>query len=55
MGWRSEELFFSIKETITERMEMMSEKERDDLLSDLEKDTDDTVLTFDLVEIMENI
>ena len=55
MSWRAEEFFFSIKETITERMEMMSEKERDDLLAELMNDTDDTVLAFDLVEIMENI
>ena len=55
MGWRAEELFSSIREEITDRMEMMSEKERDDLLSDLEKDTDDTVLTFDIAEIMENL
>jgi len=55
MGWRSEEFFSSIKEEITDRMEMMSEKERNDLLIELETDTDNTVLTFDLFEIVENI
>jgi len=55
MGWRAEEFFSSIKEEITDRMEMMSEKERNALLVELETDTDDTVLTFDLVEIMESL
>jgi hypothetical protein len=55
MGWRSEEFFSSIQEEITDRMEMMSEKERNDLLIELETDTDNTVLTFDLFEIVENI
>tara|TARA_R110002012_G_scaffold158728_1_gene320238 strand:+ start:269 stop:466 length:198 start_codon:yes stop_codon:yes gene_type:complete len=55
MGWRSEEFFSSIQEEITDRMEMMSEKERNALLIELETDTDNTVLTFDLFEIVENI
>ena len=55
MGWRAEEFFSSIREEITDRMEMMSEKERNALLVELETDTDDTVLTFDLFEIVENI
>jgi len=55
MGWRSEEFFHSIKEEITDRMEMMSEKERNALLAELETDTDDTVLTFDIAEIMEEL
>ena len=55
MGWRSEEFFSSIKEEITGRMGMMSEKERNALLIELETDTADTVITFDLFEIVENI
>ena len=55
MGWRSEEFFSSIKEDISDRMEMMSEKERNALLIELETDTADTVITFDLFEIVENI
>ena len=55
MGWRSEEFFSSIKEEITDRMEIMSEKERYALLIELETGTADTVLTFDLFEIVENI
>ncbi len=55
MGWRSEEFFSSIQEEITDRMEMMSEKERNALLVALETDTNHPVLTFDLIEIVENI
>lgn len=58
MGWRSEEFFSSIKEEITDRMKMMSEKERNALLIELETETNTlngTVLTFDLFEIVENI
>ena len=55
MSWRTEEFFSSIKEEITDRMEMMSEKERNALLVELETDTDNTVLNFDLFEIMENL
>jgi hypothetical protein len=55
VNWRAEEFFSSIKETITDRMEMMSEKERNALLVELETDTADTVLTFDLFEISENL
>ena len=55
MSWRAEELFSSIREEITDRMEMMSEKERNALLVELETDTADTVITFDLFEISENL
>jgi len=41
--------------TVKYAKKMMSEKERNALLVELETDTDDTVLTFDLVEIMESL
>ena len=55
MGWRSEEFFFNIKEDIIEKLELMSNKERLLLLNELETDTGNSVIAYDLAEIMENL
>ena len=51
----SEEFFFNIKEDIIEKLELMSNKERLLLLNELETDTGNSVITYDLAEIMENL
>jgi|13_taG_2_1085334.scaffolds.fasta_scaffold350461_1 hypothetical protein len=49
------QFFLNVRERIVEELESITPEERDEILADLEHRTDDTVLTFDLVEIMENI
>ena len=51
----AEQFFLNIRERIVEELRTLTDKEIDDLIEELEKDTDDTVLTFDLCEIMESV
>lgn len=48
-------LFAEIKQNIEEILDGVTDEEKEDILTALEKDTDDTVLTFDIAEIMENL
>ena len=51
----AEQFFWIIQETIQQQMSQMSESDRESILDTLMEDTDDTVLSFDLVSIMENL
>lgn len=51
----AEVLFNEIKQSIEEILEGVTDEEKEDILTALEKDTDDTVMTFDIAEIMENL
>ena len=50
----AEILFWEINEIIQEKMQLMGPVIRQQLIDDLVKDTDDTVLSFDLTQIMES-
>ena len=50
----AEILFWEIQEIIQEKMQLMGPKVRDQVLDELEKETDDVVLSFDLATISEN-
>ena len=49
------QVFLNIRERIVEEMTDLTAEERDEILKDLEHRTDDTVMTFDLVEIFEEL
>ncbi len=51
----AQQLFFTIQEKIVEELENITPEQRDVILAELEEDTDDCVLGFDLAHIMENI
>ena len=51
----AEVLFNEIKQSIEEILEGVTDEEKEDILTALEKDTDDTVMTFDIAKIMENL
>jgi hypothetical protein len=51
----AEVLFNEIKQSIEGILEGVTDEEKEDILTALEKDTDDTVMTFDIAEIMENL
>lgn len=51
----AEQLFWMVNEFIKDQLEDMSESDRQNLMDTLEKDTDDTVLAFDLLPIMESL
>jgi len=51
----AEELFWMVNEFIKDQLEDMSESDRQNLMNTLYQDTDDTVLSFDLTLIMENL
>ena len=50
----AETLFNEIKQSIEEILDGATEEEMKDILTTLWVDTGDTVLTFDIAEIMEN-
>ena len=49
----AEILFWEIQEIIQEKMQLMGPKVRAQVIDELVKDTDDVVLSFDLVTISE--
>ena len=49
------QFFLNVQERIVEELQTLTAEERDEIMEDLEHRTDDTVLTFDLCEIMENV
>mgnify|MGYP000241690350 FL=1 len=51
----AEQLFWIVNEFIKDQLEDMSESDRQNLMDTLEQDTDDTVLAFDLIPIMESL
>ena len=51
----AEQLFHMVNEFITDQVYDMSNADRQNLMETLERDTDDTVLTFDLAQIMEAV
>jgi|TARA_Y100000034_G_scaffold31646_1_gene38700 hypothetical protein len=51
----AENLFNEIKQSIEEILDGVTDEEKDDILTALEEDTGDTVLTFDIAHIMENL
>ncbi len=51
----AETLFNEINQSIVEMLEGVTEEEKNDILTALDEDTGDTVMTFDIAEIMENI
>ena len=51
----AETLFWEINRSIVEILEGATEEEMNDILTALDEDTGDTVLTFDIAHIMENI
>ncbi len=51
----AEFMYWEIRAEIMERLEGISDEEREDFMKALMKDTGNTVLTFDFVEIMENL
>jgi hypothetical protein len=51
----AEILFWEIQEIIQEKMQLMGPKIRQQVMDELEKDTGDSLLSFDLESIMENI
>lgn len=51
----AEVLYNEVKESIMVILEGACDVELDDILEDLEKDTSDTVFTFDLAEIFEEL
>jgi len=51
----AETLYNEVKQSIKEILDGVTDEEKEDILTALEKDTDDTVLTFDIAEIMENL
>ena len=51
----AEQLFRMVNEFIKDQLEDMSESDRQNLMDTLEQDTDDTVLAFDLIPIMESL
>ena len=51
----AEQLFWIVNEFIKDQLEDMSESDRQNLIDTLEQDTDDTVLAFDLIPIMESL
>jgi len=51
----AEVLFAEIKASIVEILDGVTDEEKEDILTALEQDTGDTVLTFDIAEIMENL
>ena len=48
-------MYWEIRAEIMERLEGISAEEQEDFMKVLIEDTGNTVLTFDFVEIMENI
>ena len=50
----AENLFWQINQSIVEILDGATEEEMNDILTALDEDTGDTVLTFDIAEIMEN-
>ena len=50
----AETLFWEINRSIVEILEGATEEEMNDILTALNEDTGDTVMTFDIAEIMEN-
>ena len=51
----AETLFNEIKQSIEEILEGVTEEEMNDILTALDEDTGDTVMTFDIAEIMQNL
>tara|TARA_Y100000296_G_scaffold79032_1_gene102496 strand:+ start:1124 stop:1294 length:171 start_codon:yes stop_codon:yes gene_type:complete len=51
----AETLYNEVKQSILEILEGACDVELDDIIESLEKDTGDTVLTFDLAEIFEEL
>ena len=51
----AETLFWEINRSIVEILEGATEEEMNDILTALNEDTGDTVMTFDIAEIMENL
>ncbi len=51
----AEFMYWEIRAEITERLEGISAEEQEDFMKILIEDTGNTVLTFDFVEIMENL
>ena len=49
------QFFQNVQERIVEELETLTAEERDEILEDLEHRTDDTVMTFALCEIIENM
>ena len=51
----AETLFNEIKQSIEEILDGVTEEEKNDILTALEEDTGEHVLTFDIAHIMENL
>ena len=51
----AEQFFWMINEIVQQEMSQMSEADRENIMETLVKDTDNTLLSFDLESIMENI
>ncbi len=51
----AENLFWQINQSIVEILEGATEEEQNDILTALEEDTGEHVLTFDIAHIMENL
>ena len=51
----AQQLFWMVNEFIKDQLEDMSESDRQNLMDTLEQDTNDTVLAFDLIPIMESL
>ena len=51
----AEQLFHMVNEFITDQVCDMSDADRQNLMETLERDTDNTVLTFDLAQILEAV
>lgn len=54
MSSPAETLFKEIKQSIVEILDGATEEEMEDILTALDEDTGDTVMTFDIAEIMES-
>ena len=51
----AEQFFMNIRGLIVDELRTLTDKEIDEIMEELERDTDDVVLTFDLAEIMESV
>ena len=50
----AEQLYHTIRNHIIDELEYMTEEDKNQILENLEKDTGEHGLSFDMVEIMEN-
>jgi Lhr-like helicase len=55
MGDHAEQFFLNIRGVIIDELRTLTEEERNEILEELEESFDDTVLTFDLDDIMEDV